>query len=43
VGLVCNKSGLQFGIPTKPFSYRNTGNKSVIKVFDIIVEEVNTL
>jgi hypothetical protein len=41
--LVCNKSGLQFGIPTKPFSYRNTGNKNVLKVFDIIVEEVNTL
>ena len=27
MGLVCNKSGLQFGISTKPFSYRNTGSK----------------
>jgi hypothetical protein len=43
MGLVCDKSGLQFGIPTKPFSYRNAGNKNVITVFDIIVEEVNTL
>ena len=46
MGLVSNKSELQFTIPTKPFSYRNKGNKNVIKVLDIIdiiVEEVNTL
>jgi hypothetical protein len=43
MGLVCNKSGLQFGIPTKPFSYRKTGNKNFIKDLDIIVEEVTTL